>query len=383
MSTPASEEFPASGARSGAHPGEAQPGGAQPVGGAPLTAGDRPSDADLAAMSREELVTLGGDMDGVRVVYAEQPVPPGSRMEKRAVQQVAAAFLGVTLSVIAFVVLFVAWPWQLDYSGQGEGFDYAALYTPLLGLTLGLALTFLGVGVVLWAKKLMPYEVVVQDRHEGASPQIERQTTAATLLSGLNDTGIGRHTLVRRTLLLASAALGLLAVVPLVGGLIKKPGDQLFRTPWEPGMRLLGLDGVPVRPLDMRPGSLQTVFPPVEAGNRSADAVTMLIRLLPDQAQNYRSRQGQEAYRWNDFVAFSKICTHAGCPVSLYEQETGLILCPCHQSQFDVTDGARSIFGPATRSLPQLPLDVDDDGYFVATSDFTEPIGPAFWERSS
>lgn len=383
MSTPTSEEYPAAAAQPGAHPGTPQPGGSQPMAGSPPVAGPGPSDAELAAMSRPDLVTLGGQMDGVRVVYSEAPVPPGSRLEKRAVRQVAAAFTGVALMVVAFTVIFVAWPWQQDYSGEFVGFDWAALYTPLLGLTLGLALAFLGIGVVLWAKKLMPYEVVVQDRHEGASPEIERRTTAATLLSGLDDTGIARHALVRRTLLLASGALGLLAVVPLVGGLIKKPGTQLFVTPWEPGMRLLGLNGLPVRPDNLRPGALETVFPAAEGGDRSADGVTMLIRLLPEQAAAYRPREGQEGYRWNDFVAFSKICTHAGCPVSLYEQETGRILCPCHQSQFDVTDGAKSVFGPASRSLPQLPIDVDDEGYFVAKSDFTEPIGPAFWERSS
>jgi ubiquinol-cytochrome c reductase iron-sulfur subunit len=277
------------------------------------------------------------------------------------------------------MVLFPAWPWQVD---SGAGFDPAVLFTPLLGLTMGLALVLIGVGVVLWAKKLMPYEVVVQERHEGASPEIERQTTAATLMSGLQDTGIARHKIVRRSLLFAGGLLGLMAIFPL-GGLIKKPGTALFETPWEEGMRLLGLNGVPVRPADMRPGSLQTVFPPVEGGSTNADGVAMLIRLLPDQAASYRPREGQEGYRWNDFVAYSKICTHAGCPVSLYEQETALILCPCHQSQFDATDGAKPIFGPATRSLPQLAIEVDGDGYFVTKSDFTEPIGPAFWERST
>ncbi len=382
MSTPTSAEYPAGGARSGAHPDAAQPGGSQPMAGSPPVGGPGPSDAELAEMSRAELVTLGGEMDGVRVVYTEHPAEPGSRMERRAERQVALAFTAAGLSGVAFMVLFPAWPWRQDYDG-GAGFDLASLFTPLLGLTLGLALAFVGIGVVLWAKKLMPYEVVVQDRHEGASPEIERQTTAATLLSGLDDTGIGRHSLVRRSLLFAGGALGLLALFPIVGGFVKKPGDKLFATPWQTGMRLLGVNGVPVRPEDMRAGSLQTVFPPVEGGNRSPDGVTMLIRLLPTQAEGYRSRAGQEDYRWNDFVAFSKICTHAGCPVSLYEQETALILCPCHQSQFDATDGAKPIFGPATRSLPQLAINLDADGYFVAKGDYNEPIGPAFWERSS
>jgi ubiquinol-cytochrome c reductase iron-sulfur subunit len=105
----------------------------------------------------------------------------------------------------------------------------------------------------------------------------------------------------------------------------------------------------------------------------------MLIRLRPDQLANLVAPAGQEDFGYGDYVAYSKICTHAGCPVSLYEQETGRILCPCHQSQFDVTDGAKPVFGPATRSLPQLPITVDDEGYFMARSDFNAPVGPSFW----
>ena len=84
---------------------------------------------------------------------------------------------------------------------------------------------------------------------------------------------------------------------------------------------------------------------------------------------------------FGDLVAYSKICTHAGCPASLYEEQTSRLLCPCHQSQFDILDNAEPIFGPATRKLPMLPIKLDDEGYVVATSDFTEPIGPGFWER--
>jgi ubiquinol-cytochrome c reductase iron-sulfur subunit len=105
----------------------------------------------------------------------------------------------------------------------------------------------------------------------------------------------------------------------------------------------------------------------------------MLIRLRPEQMAQIKPRAGHEDFGYGDYVAYSKICTHAGCPVSLYEQETSRILCPCHQSQFDVTQGAKPIFGPATRSLPQLPITVDDEGYFVARGDFPEPVGPSFW----
>ena len=84
----------------------------------------------------------------------------------------------------------------------------------------------------------------------------------------------------------------------------------------------------------------------------------MLIRLRPEQVAEIASpRPGQADFGYGEYVAYSKICTHAGCPVSLYEQETSRILCPCHQSQFVVTQGAKPVFGPATRPLPQLPID--------------------------
>jgi ubiquinol-cytochrome c reductase iron-sulfur subunit len=171
-------------------------------------------------------------------------------------------------------------------------------------------------------------------------------------------------------------------IMPL-GGLIKNPnkGNPLGTTAWAEGVRLVRNDGSPIRPGDQEPGSLETVFPAVPGGNRQADAATMLIRLRPEQLEAERPREGQADFGYGDYVAFSKICTHAGCPVSLYEQETSRILCPCHQSQFDVTQGAKPVFGPATRSLPQLPIDVDDEGYFVARSDYVEAVGPTYWNR--
>jgi ubiquinol-cytochrome c reductase iron-sulfur subunit len=150
-----------------------------------------------------------------------------------------------------------------------------------------------------------------------------------------------------------------------------------------------------VSPDDLLPGGIATVFPGVREvgpdgkdGVTSASSPTLIIRLRP--GQKVTSRKGQAAFGWPagepEYLAFSKICTHAGCPASLYEQQTTRLLCPCHQSQFEVLQDAKPVFGPATRSLPKLPIDVEigSDGrqYFVATSDYHEPIGPGFWERS-
>jgi ubiquinol-cytochrome c reductase iron-sulfur subunit len=198
----------------------------------------------------------------------------------------------------------------------------------------------------------------------------------------LHNSGLARRKLITRSLAFMGAGVGLMLIMPL-GGLIKNPnkGNPLGQTSWGKGIRLVRADGSFIRPADQEPGSLETVFPAVPRGNRQSDAATMLIRLRPEQVAVARPRAGMEDFGYGDYVAYSKICTHAGCPVSLYEQETSRILCPCHQSQFDVTDGAKPVFGPATRSLPQLPITVDNEGFFVARGDYPEAVGPTYWNR--
>jgi ubiquinol-cytochrome c reductase iron-sulfur subunit len=234
--------------------------------------------------------------------------------------------------------------------------------------------------MVLYTKKLLPHETAVQDKHDGS--HFDRVTTGATLVGGLHNSGLARRKLITRSLVFMGSGVGLMLLMPL-GGLIRNPntGNPLGTTSWAEGVRLVRVDGSPIRPGDQQPGSLETVFPAVPGGNRESDAATMLIRLRPEQMSVERPRPGQADFGYGDYVAFSKICTHAGCPVSLYEQETSRILCPCHQSQFEVTQGAKPVFGPATRPLPQLPITVDDEGYFVARSDYIEAVGPTYWNR--
>lgn len=344
-----------------------------------------PVTEQLAAMSHTELDRLGARLDDTEITVLSDPPRPGSIAEKRAVRQVSLFFTLATVFAFAFVIVFWGAGWFLpDWEYRVDGAVFGALFTPLLGLTMGGSLLFFGIGIVLWAKKLMPHEVATQQRHGGASDPIDAQTAGGTVMAGFQRTGLARHNAVRRSLLGAGGALGLLALMPL-GGLIKNPGrgDELMRTSWRDGMRLVRDDGTPIRPGDMQPGSLETVFPAVEGGNREADAATMLIRLRREQVATVEAPEGQEDFGFEDFLAFSKICTHAGCPVSLYEQETGRILCPCHQSQFDVTRGASPAFGPAARPLPQLPIDLDEEGFFIARSDYPEPVGPSFWNRET
>ncbi len=337
----------------------------------------------LAGMSREDLDRLGARYDGVEVLHTEPGPAPGSPEERRAVRQVGLVFALAGFFGFLFLFFYVGSGWFLpdwQFNSEHPGDAWGAIYTPLLGASMGLSLALVGLGLVLFSKKLLTHETAVQDKHDGS--HFDRVTTGATLLGGLDKSGLARRKLITRTMGFMGAGVGIMLIAPL-GGLIKNPsrGNPLGTTSWKQGVRLVRLDGTPIRPGDQVPGSLETVFPAVPGGNRQADAATMLIRLRPEQMQNDQPREGQEDFAYGDYVAYSKICTHLGCPVSLYEQETSRILCPCHQSQFDVTQGAKPVFGPATRSLPQLPLTVDDEGFFVARSDYIEAVGPAYWNR--
>jgi ubiquinol-cytochrome c reductase iron-sulfur subunit len=339
------------------------------------------SPEQLAAMDRTELDRLGARYDGVEVLHVEPVAPPGSPLDKRNTRQVTLWFALAALFAVAFVVVYAGSGWFLPSWMWSTGSStWSALYTPLLGALFGLSMISIGIGLVLYVKKLLPHETAVQDKHDGS--HFDRVTTGATLAGGYHNSGLGRRKLITRSLLFMGGGVGLMLIMPL-GGLIKNPnkGNPLGTTSWAEGVRLVRNDGTPIRPGDQEPGSLETVFPAVPGGNRQADAATMLIRLRPEQVAELQPRLGQGDFAYGEYVAYSKICTHAGCPVSLYEQETSRILCPCHQSQFDVTQGAKPVFGPATRALPQLPIGVDDEGFFIARSDYIEAVGPTYWNR--
>ncbi len=131
-----------------------------------------------------------------------------------------------------------------------------------------------------------------------------------------------------------------------------------------------------MRPDTLSVGGTITVFP--EGATQAGDSQVVLVRVA---AGRNRPRRGRETWAPEGNLAYSKICTHVGCPVGLYQEDTHELVCPCHQSTFDVLDGARPNFGPATRPLPQLPLAVDGEGFLVARRDFTEAVGPGFWNR--
>jgi len=243
----------------------------------------------------------------------------------------------------------------------------------LEGILLFVLLTGIGMSIILWGKYLIPPEIVTEERGERPSPEEVRVAAERAYEEG--ETQITRRSALVRLLLGAFGALGLAAIFP-IRSLGPSPGRSLFRTSWRTGLRAVDETGKPISvdalPLD----GVVTVFPEGHVG--STDSVAILVRVDPDQLRLPEGR-GEDAPEGN--VCYSKLCTHAGCPVGLYLAQFHELQCPCHFSAFDVLDGAQPVFGPAPRPLPQLPLYVDEEGYLVAKSDFTAPVGPGFWNR--
>ncbi|HXL41254.1 MAG TPA: Rieske 2Fe-2S domain-containing protein [Actinomycetota bacterium] len=243
----------------------------------------------------------------------------------------------------------------------------------LEGVLLGIGLGGLAVGLIAWAKHLMPTGPFVQARKVTLRQPEELEEVEESL--DQSAATVGRRRFLGRLLAVSLGAFGIAAVFP-IRSLGTRPGRALFHTSWRKGSRAVTDAGQPIRPTDLPVDGVLTVFPEGAVGTE--DSQTLLIRL---PAGDYRPLPGREGWAPGDVVAFSKICTHAGCPVGLYRADSKELYCPCHQSVFEVLDGARPAAGPATMPLPQLPLDVDGDGYLVARSDYTEPVGPGFWNR--
>lgn len=248
----------------------------------------------------------------------------------------------------------------------------------MLGIGLAASLGGIGFALVAWAKYLDLDEHVVEDRPRLGWTAEERAEFAAT-------TEPATPPMQRRMLfgLVGASALALVVgFVGPIGSLGPRPRGARSRTAWRPGARLVTVDG---RPIPAGTGvfdQLATVYPEGAIGND--DSQVILLRLRPELLTE-RTQVGAV----DGWVAYSKICTHAGCSVGLFGIDTRVpilvreLVCPCHQSVFDPVDSAAPIGGPATRPLPQLPLAIDADGNLVAVDDFDQVVGPIAWNEGS
>jgi len=318
-----------------------------------------------------------------------RPTDVDPKAEKRAERQVAFLF---TLSMVLVVLFCIAF-YTLEVGENPTVIAGMGASTVVLGLTFGGSLLCIGVGIIQWARKLMGDQEIVEMRHSAHSSPEDREHVLESLSLGLEESGLARRPLIRNTLL---GALGLAGVPAIVGlsDLGPLPGDKLYHTIWAKGMRVVrDVVGTPIHVSDLQVGDLvnaepeaifevdehgEPVIEGVELQINKSKAAVVLHRMLPSEITPWA---GRENWSVEGIVCYSKICTHVGCPISLLEQQTHHLLCPCHQSTFDLADNGRVLFGPAARSLPQLPLAVDSEGYLIAQSDFTEPVGPSFWER--
>jgi ubiquinol-cytochrome c reductase iron-sulfur subunit len=287
--------------------------------------------------------------------------------------------LGTILLIISYIFvpqdLFIFIPVMGEQNAHQLG----------LGLGMAIALFFIGMGAIHWAKTLMPDTEVVAERHEFRSPDSDRKEFVDAVKSGAGAAGLGRRSLIKKSL---GAALGLSALSPLLllRDLGPLPKKEFEKTSWKAGTHLVTDPGNRrIKASDLEVGAVAQVLPEIEnpeerkLSDIGKDAV-LLIRLRP---QEFNLEPDRLAMTHEGIIAFSKICSHMGCAVALYEQQTKHLLCPCHQSTFDVTRAAKVIFGPAARPLPQLDITVDAEGYLVARQPFSEPVGPSFWERNS
>ena len=350
----------------------------------------------------------GGDGHGVAVLpeqFENPGLPPhvhrlsdgSERAGKRAERQVAVLFGLSMLATVAFLVAYFAIDYTIDVFVPGIG--TTNLLHLVLGVTMAVSLLGIGFGVVHWAKVIMPDEEIVEERHLQRSSDATRKKAADLIVGGGEMAQLGRRPLLKYSL---GGALGLFALpfVVQVAGSLGNPTEisQLAETLWDIPKNPDGSPGAPIRltrdpeltPIkasDVTIGSVFHVMPETLKDSKhvledKAKAAVILMRLDPSQfADDERGRKTQE-WGYQGIIAYSKICTHVGCAVGLYEQQTHHLLCPCHQSTFDATRDMDVIFGPAKRPLPQLKITVDAAGYLVATQGFTEPVGPSFWERN-
>ena len=264
----------------------------------------------------------------------------------------------------------------------GFGAAYWQNWNPwIIGGTMGAGLFLLGFGLTAWGKYLMPQGPFVEERHVLAGSPEERGAMSAALVER-SAVVVKRRKLLGGLFALGAGIFGIVAIFPLLRSLGPVPGTSLDRTDWRKGSLLVDSNGRSVKRGTLVVGGIMTVYPQnfEYSPNGQATDQTVLIRV---QDSDLVTAPGRETWAPAGYVAYSKVCTHLGCPVGLYEQQLELLVCPCHQSMFNVRNGAVPQFGPAPRPLPQLPLYFDSDGTLRAQTGFDQAVGPGFFERTT
>ena len=289
-----------------------------------------------------------------RIVAAGTP-------DRHAENVVILLFLLATIAGAAFIVVYAL--------------DRLSHQTQWLGLAIGAAFALLALASTVIAHRLVVTEEITEDYPE-ESPAAQDEIEQIVEESG------SRFTRKRLVTVAGAGALGtlgaaLLAPAASLGPLLHT--RELYRAPWRRGRRLVGDDGRALSADEIEEGTFYTAYP--EGADRElVGSPIVVVRLQPAEIRDRRD------WAPGGIVAFSKICTHAGCAIALYRKPTfaptqprPALVCPCHYSTFDPAAGGAVLFGPAGRPLPQLPLEIDGAGHLRAAGTFSGPVGPSWW----
>jgi ubiquinol-cytochrome c reductase iron-sulfur subunit len=282
--------------------------------------------------------------------------------------------------VVFVLLLIIGALWAVGFIVAYAEFSPQKLPNELLGVCLGLALACFGAAFVVLAKRLVP-----GDEQEEEYPPDEHPDEQQQLFEIVHDAG---SKITRKRLLIgagaaAGGALGVAALTPALSlGPLLDTGP-LDHSPWRRGTRLVDEEKRPIRADDIEHETFYTAFPE-GADPEDIGSPVVLLRLDPSKL---RLPDGRTGWAPEGLVAYSKICTHAGCAINLYRKPTfpvlephDALICPCHYSTFDPFTGGTVIYGPAGRPLPQLPLEIDSSGILRAAGNFSQRVGPAWWD---
>jgi ubiquinol-cytochrome c reductase iron-sulfur subunit len=294
----------------------------------------------------------------------ERIVPAGPRQPRAELLVLALLLFGVVCAA-AFIAVYAL--------------DRLPRHTQLLGLSLGLALLAIAAALVVTGKRLVVTEELEHDYPPTEHPEDQERIVRTVAESGSR---LSRARLFKVGLGAAGGTLGLALLAPLASLGPVLDVKPFYRTPWSRGRRLVDEDGRPYRATDIERDTFYTAFP--EGADREALGSPLVVVRLPERELDLPAAQA--GYDAAGIVAFSKICTHAGCAISLYraplfpaDEPKPALVCPCHYSTFDPATGGTVIFGPAGRKLPMLPLHIDRGGYLRAAGNFDGPVGPSWW----